>query len=476
MFAGTPAETAPLMAYFIGFVGQMGPNCWSLKSFSKGPTVSSVLWVISGLGVGLAVTALWVASASFVAGVGVTLVAATNIDVLKAKLVINAKKKAITSVKRLIPPNYTRYEPKCVNKRIFRRIFSLCGKILSEMTPERLNGRSRQEKLLGQDGYIGDIDIERLLDPNVEGVDVDKINPLDTDNFYRAEATNHPLLSHEEEIALGKLIERGREASAKLTQNPNGEFKTLVQEVERGKKAKDRLTMSNTRLVLKSAAYYARRTNVDAFAFLDIVSEGNIGLLRAIEKWDYRKGKKFSTYATWWINQSISKAIIDKSRAIRLPVRVFQDVGRMTKTVSSLRRKLEREPLDAEICQELGFSEEKLDILKKNAKKIYSLDLPIPGKDDQFVENVLANEDDQVEKRLDYVVLGEKLMKLMETLEPREEAILVLRYLKNENMTLQEIGNKFGLTKERIRQIEERALAKLRNKPEAKELLTYLKS
>ena len=259
-----------------------------------------------------------------------------------------------------------------------------------------------------------------------------------------------PLLSLEEEQSLGERIKEGDE------------------------EAKTQLAESNLRLVVSIAKHYVHRTRIP---FLDLVQEGNIGLMRAVDKWDYSLGYKFSTYATYWIKQSISKVITEQSRAIRVPIHAIEQLSKMNKITNELFQELHREPIAAEIAERMGVTIEKVKELQNIVKEPVSIDQTINDEEDATVADLVA--DTSIESPLVDLHKEEvcrKIQDVLSTLEEREADILCRRYgiLNNRPQTLEEVGNAYGLSKERIRQIENKALNKLRHPIRANMLKDYL--
>lgn len=266
--------------------------------------------------------------------------------------------------------------------------------------------------------------------------------------LYLKEIGTYPLLATEEEIALAKRIKNGDED------------------------AKKTLAESNLRLVVSIAKRYVGR----GLSFLDLIQEGNLGLIKAVDKFDFEKGFKFSTYATWWIRQAITRSIADQSRTIRIPVHMSEVINRTYRVSRSLTQELGREPTEQELANELGFPIEKVrEILKVSADPI-SLDTPIGEEDDSHLGDFIK--DDSIigpEEAAAYAVLRDQISKLLETLTERERRVLILRFgLKDgKTRTLEEVGREFNVTRERIRQIEAKALRKLRHPSRAKLLRGY---
>lgn len=254
---------------------------------------------------------------------------------------------------------------------------------------------------------------------------------------YLYEISQTPLLTAEQEVELAKRIEQGDE------------------------EAKEQLTKANLRLVVSIASYY-KSYNVP---FLDLIQEGNIGLMRAVEKFDYRKGFKFSTYATWWIRQAVTRALAEQSRTIRLPVHIVESIYRINKAQRQLAAELNRTPTMEEVAEYLDIPVERVESLLKTSQNTTSLDTPVGEDGDTFLGDFIEDESSlSPEEGAEHNIMSEELKKIMETLTPRERRVLELRFgLLGREYTLEEVGNIFGVTRERIRQIEAKALRKLRH-------------
>jgi len=274
----------------------------------------------------------------------------------------------------------------------------------------------------------------------------------------------YDLLTAELEVELAQRIEAGKDAEARLEE---GSFKGTVQEVElkrlvqQGKQAKDNFLTANLRLVVTYARRYANTAGID---FLDLIQEGNVGLIRAVEKFDWRKGFKFSTYATWWIRQAITRAVADKSRTVRIPVHLHDTLAAVRAAQGSLKAELGREPKAHEIAEHAGITVDKVDLALGVAATV-SLEQPI-GEDGaqlgDFIEDQDAVDPVRVTEELD---IADSLRRAISRLPDRETRILSLRYgfLDGVPRTLEEIGEEFELTRERIRQLEKLALCRLRH-------------
>jgi len=285
-------------------------------------------------------------------------------------------------------------------------------------------------------------ELNTFIDSNVE----------DSVKIYLKDIGRVPLLSADEEVVLAQTIETGTEEEIKA--------------------AKHKLSEANLRLVVSIAKRYVNR----GLQFLDLIQEGNIGLMKAVDKFDYTKGYKFSTYATWWIRQSITRAIADQARTIRIPVHMVETINKQVRATRQLLQKLGREPSPEEIAEYLGVSEDRVREIQKIAQDPVSLESPIGEEEDShlgdFIEDTTAlSPADVAEQKM----LKEQLIQVLATLTPREERVLRLRYGLDDQRprTLEEVGKEFNVTRERIRQIEAKALRKLRHPNRLKKLTDY---
>jgi len=277
-----------------------------------------------------------------------------------------------------------------------------------------------------------------------EGVGID-----DPVRMYLKEIGRVPLLSAEEEIQLAKRMEDGDE------------------------EAKRRLAEANLRLVVSIAKRYVGR----GMLFLDLIQEGNLGLIKAVEKFDYIKGFKFSTYATWWIRQAITRAIADQARTIRIPVHMVETINKLIRVSRQLLQELGREPAPEEIAKVMDIPVERVREIMKIAQEPVSLETPIGEEEDSHLGDFIPDEDAPAPaEAASFILLKEQLEEVLETLTPREEKVLRLRFGLDDGRTrtLEEVGQEFGVTRERIRQIEAKALRKLRHPSRSKKLKDYL--
>ena len=287
-----------------------------------------------------------------------------------------------------------------------------------------------------------EIDVLDLSVP--EGIAID-----DPVRMYLKEIGKVPLLSSEEEISLATKIEQGNE------------------------KAKKKLAEANLRLVVSIAKRYVGR----GMLFLDLIQEGNLGLIKAVEKFDYRKGFKFSTYATWWIRQAITRAIADQARTIRIPVHMVETINKLIRVQRQLLQELGRDPYPEEIAKVMDLPVEKVREIQKIAQEPVSLETPIGEEEDSHLGDFIPDDDALAPaEAAAFTMLKEQLINVLDTLTPREEKVLRLRFGLDDGRarTLEEVGKEFNVTRERIRQIEAKALRKLRHPSRSKKLKDYL--
>ncbi len=296
----------------------------------------------------------------------------------------------------------------------------------------------------------------------------------DTVGLYLKEMARVPLLNVDEEISLAVRLESGLNAEKKLLKNPEHnhatEWKILVQD---GIHAREHLIKANTRLVVSIAKKYMNR----GVPFLDLIQEGNLGLMKAVEKFDYRRGFRFSTYATWWIRQTITRAIADQGRTIRVPVHMSDRIRRLYRVARELEQQHGRKPTLDEMAEAMDCDTRKVQWMLKVSWQPLSLEHPVGEDEDSELGNFIENDSLPTPAQSAYdKLLQEKIEELLGTLTPREARILRLRFgLQNgRSYTLEEVGQKFGLTRERIRQIEGRALRRLRHPRRSRQLRDYL--
>ena len=338
------------------------------------------------------------------------------------------------------------------------------------------------------DEILLDVDDEDEIE--VEKIDLsvpDGVSIEDPVRMYLKEIGKVPLLSAEEEIELAKNMEAGAVAKEKIailkSREENAteeelaeikeEIKNLQKDLDAGDEAKKRLAEANLRLVVSIAKRYVGR----GMLFLDLIQEGNLGLIKAVEKFDYRKGYKFSTYATWWIRQAITRAIADQARTIRIPVHMVETINKLIRVSRQLLQELGREPSPEEIAAEMNMPVERVREILKISQEPVSLETPIGEEEDSHLGDFI--QDDNVPVPADaaaFTLLKEQLEEVLGTLTEREQKVLTLRFGLEDGRarTLEEVGKEFNVTRERIRQIEAKALRKLRHPSRSRKLKDYL--
>jgi len=300
----------------------------------------------------------------------------------------------------------------------------------------------------------------------------------DTIGLYLREIGKVPLLTGEEEVELAKRIERGKKAQSRLS---SGRYTSeerrqeLERLVEDGIEAREHLIRANSRLVISVAKKYIGR----GVPFLDLIQEGNIGLIRAANKFDYKRGHKFSTYATWWIRQAVTRAIADQSRTIRVPVHMGDQINKLLRISHQLTQQLGRNPTPEELASEMEVPVRKVEQMLDVARRPLSLEMPT----DEESESTLGDFVEDTESpappdHVDSLMLREQLMEILNDLPPREVKILQMRYglLDGQTYTLEQVGKKLGVTRERVRQIEAQALSRLRHPTHARRLRDFLRT
>ncbi|MSC55081.1 RNA polymerase sigma factor RpoD [[Eubacterium] rectale] len=339
-----------------------------------------------------------------------------------------------------------------------------------------------------------DVDDDIILDDEDE-VEVEKIDLSvpegvsveDPVRMYLKEIGKVPLLSADEEIELAQNMEDGAVAIEKINvlkgrldgaseeekAEIKEEIKTLQRDVDKGADAKKRLAEANLRLVVSIAKRYVGR----GMLFLDLIQEGNLGLIKAVEKFDYKKGYKFSTYATWWIRQAITRAIADQARTIRIPVHMVETINKLIRVSRQLLQELGREPSPEEIAKEMSMPVDRVREILKISQEPVSLETPIGEEEDSHLGDFIK--DDNVPVPADaaaFTLLKEQLEEVLGTLTEREQKVLTLRFGLEDGRarTLEEVGKEFNVTRERIRQIEAKALRKLRHPSRSRKLKDYL--
>lgn len=318
-------------------------------------------------------------------------------------------------------------------------------------------------------------EILKAIEEDEEAFDLSGISSDDTVGLYLKEMARVPLLTTEEEVRLAKLLVKGEEAERELAKNSHDpeERARLEKIIEEGKAAREHLIKANTRLVVSIAKKYMGR----GVPFLDLIQEGNLGLMKAVEKFDYRRGYRFSTYATWWIRQTITRAIADQGRTIRVPVHMSDRIRRLYKTARQLEQERGRKPTPEEIAEEMDLEPRKVQWMLKVSWRPLSLERPVGEEEDSELGSFIEDDSTPTPTQSAYQhLLREKMEEVLSTLTPREARILRLRFgLQNgRSYTLEEVGQKFGLTRERIRQIEGKALRRLRHPRRSRQLRDYL--
>ena len=322
---------------------------------------------------------------------------------------------------------------------------------------------------------IAEIEEEELVDPNTL---VDSFSIDDPVRMYLKEIGKVPLLAPDEEIELAQKMSAGNLAKEQLEEAEEGSLSPedqaeLKKLAKAGDAAKQKLAEANLRLVVSIAKRYVGR----GMLFLDLIQEGNLGLIKAVEKFDYTKGYKFSTYATWWIRQAITRAIADQARTIRIPVHMVETINKVIRVSRQLLQELGHDPTAEEIAEEMNMPEERVREILKIAQEPVSLETPIGEEEDSHLGDFIPDEDaSEPAEAASFTLLKEQLVEVLSTLTPREEKVLKLRFgiEDGRTRTLEEVGKEFNVTRERIRQIEAKALRKLRHPSRSKKLKDFL--
>ena len=330
---------------------------------------------------------------------------------------------------------------------------------LDDVNPEQIDQVFDAFEALGVDLLTDDLEEEPDIDDlkEVEELKLDEI----TDTSYEGINVDDPVRMYLREIGRIQLL------------NFEQELELAKQILEGDEEAKQRLAESNLRLVVSIAKKYVGR----GMLFLDLIQEGNMGLIKAVEKFDYTKGFKFSTYATWWIRQAITRAIADQARTIRIPVHMVETINKLIRTSRHLLQQMGREPTPDEIAEEMEIPVEKVMEIQKIAQDPVSLETPIGEEDDSHLGDFIQDDDSPApHDSAAYTLLKEQLEDVMNTLTPREAKVLKLRFGLEDGKarTLEEVGREFEVTRERIRQIEAKALRKLRHPSRSKKLRDYM--
>lgn len=344
---------------------------------------------------------------------------------------------------------------------------------------EALAAPAESEEEFSEDA-VEEVTKEELEDTEslAEGFAID-----DPVRMYLKEIGKVDLLTPDEEVELAKKMQAGMEAKEKIKElderQRNGEqidekeYQALRKAIRGGENAKKRLSEANLRLVVSIAKRYVGR----GMLFLDLIQEGNLGLLKAVEKFDCTKGFKFSTYATWWIRQAITRAIADQARTIRIPVHMVETINKVIRVSRQLLQELGHDPQPEEIAEEMNMPVERVREILKIAQEPVSLETPIGEEEDSHLGDFIPD-DDALEpaEAASFTLLKEQLVEVLKTLTPREEKVLRLRFgiEDGRTRTLEEVGKEFNVTRERIRQIEAKALRKLRHPSRSKKLKDFL--
>ncbi len=332
-----------------------------------------------------------------------------------------------------------------------------------------------EDEAADQMAYDDDEDEDEYADHTNENL-LEAIEADDTVGLYLKEIGRVPLLTAPQEVDLAQRMERGREARESLApdKTPPKDIDRAEQLIEDGWAAREHLITANSRLVISVAKKYMGR----GVPFLDLIQEGNIGLIRAAKKFDWRRGHKFSTYATWWIRQAVTRAIADQGRTIRVPVHMGDQINRLLRASHQLTQELGRDPTVAELAEALNVTVRKAEQMIQVARRPISLETPTDDEEESVLGDFIPDDDSPAPAEVvTSQMLREQLSDILSTLPPREVRILQLRYglLDGETYTLEEVGKKLGVTRERVRQIEAQALSRLRHPAHARKLRDFLR-
>jgi RNA polymerase primary sigma factor len=332
-----------------------------------------------------------------------------------------------------------------------------------------------EDEAADQMAYDDDEEEDEYTDHTNENL-LEAIEADDTVGLYLKEIGRVPLLTAPQEVDLAQRMERGKDARENLTTEkaPVKDPDRLEQLIEDGLAAREHLINANSRLVISVAKKYIGR----GVPFLDLIQEGNIGLIRAAKKFDWRRGHKFSTYATWWIRQAVTRAIADQGRTIRVPVHMGDQINRLLRASHQLTQELGRDPTVAELAEALNVTVRKAEQMIQVARRPISLETPTDDEEESVLGDFIPDDDSPAPVEVvTSQMLREQLSDILSTLPPREVRILQLRYglLDGETYTLEEVGKKLGVTRERVRQIEAQALSRLRHPAHARKLRDFLR-
>ncbi len=349
--------------------------------------------------------------------------------------------------------------------------------ILENQGIELISDEDIPEAIEPPEEDIEDVEEEEIVDPNTM---VDSFSIDDPVRMYLKEIGKVPLLTPDEETELAKGMSAGYAAKEQLDELeaageeiPEEVRAELQKTINHGEHCKQRLAEANLRLVVSIAKRYVGR----GMLFLDLIQEGNLGLIKAVEKFDYTKGYKFSTYATWWIRQAITRAIADQARTIRIPVHMVETINKVIRVSRQLLQELGHDPSPEEIAAEMNMPVDKVREILKIAQEPVSLETPIGEEEDSHLGDFIPDEDaSEPSEAASFTLLKEQLVEVLSTLTPREEKVLKLRFgiEDGRTRTLEEVGKQFHVTRERIRQIEAKALRKLRHPSRSKKLRDFL--
>ena len=342
-------------------------------------------------------------------------------------------------------------------------------------TADMDNPTLSEMQAIEDEGLPADLDEPEALPEDVENAKLD-----DPVRMYLKEIGKVDLLTSEQEVALAQTMVRGQEVK-KTLEDMEAEGieideetkRSLQKEIKAGERAKQNLAEANLRLVVSIAKRYVGR----GMLVLDLIQEGNLGLIKAVEKFDYTKGYKFSTYATWWIRQAITRAIADQARTIRIPVHMVETINKVIRVSRQLLQELGHDPSPEEISEEMGMPVDKVREILKIAQEPVSLETPIGEEEDSHLGDFIPDEGvSEPSEAASFTLLKEQLVDVLSTLTPREEKVLKLRFgiEDGRTRTLEEVGKEFNVTRERIRQIEAKALRKLRHPSRSKKLKDFL--
>jgi RNA polymerase primary sigma factor len=366
-----------------------------------------------------------------------------------------------------------------LTKRGKQRGFLVVTEILQELEDVEAPPESFDQVVEGLQGEKVNVreDSHNALEATALSSD-ELVHVSDPVRMYLQEIGRYPLLTPQQEVELAMQMESGGRASEKLlgddaTELPVAERVILQRAARNADRARKRLVEANLRLVVSIAKKYVGR----GLSLLDLIQEGNLGLIRAVEKFDYRKGFKFSTYATWWIRQAVTRALADQARTIRVPVHMVETINKLARAQRTLMQELGREPTITEIAQELELEPQQVTELRRIAQDPVSLETPLGEEDDSTLGDFVEDTDAEVPVEVaSFKLLQEYLSLVLEGLNERERQVLIMRFglADGKVKTLEEVGSHFQVTRERIRQIETKALAKLRQPARAKRLEGYL--